>query len=48
MNTNWSENSDSEYLALRYFAKTQSTDANIKVEGYKNLLAIAKKNKWIL
>ena len=48
MNTNWTNNSDSEYLALRYYAMSQSNDLGKKAEGYKNLLNIAKKNKWIL
>jgi hypothetical protein len=48
MNGNWTNNLDNEYLALRYYAMTQSSDTVRKAEGYKNLLNIAKRNKWIL
>jgi hypothetical protein len=48
MNTNWTNNSDSEYLTLRYYAMSQTSDLNRKAEGYKHLLIIAKANKWIL
>lgn len=41
-------NYEKEYLALRYAVMCQSNDSKIKAEGYKNLISLCKKLKWVL
>ncbi len=41
-------NYEKEYLAVRYAVLTQSSDSKLRVEGYKKLIEICKRLKWIL
>ena len=44
---NFSEKYENEYLALRYALMVESSDFQIKLEGFKNLLHLSQKLNWV-
>jgi hypothetical protein len=45
--SNFQQQYEKEFLAVRYAVMCQSSDSKIKIEGYRKLIDFCKKNKWI-